>query len=44
MSGDSADYIPIISALLDEAKLRGLDATAKTQLGGVSVVGGIFKF
>ncbi|PYS88981.1 MAG: hypothetical protein DMF64_18935 [Acidobacteria bacterium] len=39
-----ANVSPIISALLDEAKLRGLDATAKTQLGGVSVVGGIFKF
>jgi hypothetical protein len=33
-----------ISGLLLEAVLTGLDATAKTELGGVSVAGGIFKF
>lgn len=35
---------PIICGLLVEAKLRGLDATAKAELGGVSTIGGIFKF
>lgn len=34
----------LIGGFLDEAKLRGLDATAKAELGGVSTVGGIFKF
>lgn len=29
---------------LKEARLRGLDATAKTELGGASRPGGIFKF
>lgn len=33
-----------IAGLLKEAGLRGLDASAKTELGGVSTVGGIFKF
>lgn len=33
-----------IAGLLDESKLRGLDASAKTELGGASVAGGIFKF
>jgi hypothetical protein len=33
-----------IAGFLDESKLRGLDATAKTELGGASVAGGIFKF
>lgn len=33
-----------ISGLLNESALRGLDSTAKTELGGVSVAGGIFKF
>jgi hypothetical protein len=33
-----------IGGLLKESKLRGLDATAKSELGGVSTVGGIFKF
>jgi hypothetical protein len=33
-----------ITGLLKESKLRGLDATAKTELGGVSTVGGVFKF
>jgi hypothetical protein len=33
-----------IAGLLKEAGLRGLDSTAKTELGGVSTVGGIFKF
>lgn len=33
-----------ISGPLKEAKLLDLDATAKAELGGVSTVGGIFKF
>ncbi|MGB8508411.1 MAG: hypothetical protein WCD76_08395 [Pyrinomonadaceae bacterium] len=33
-----------ICGLLKEAKLRGLDSTAKAELGGVSTAGGIFKF
>ncbi|MGH9942945.1 MAG: hypothetical protein ACRD9R_11380 [Pyrinomonadaceae bacterium] len=33
-----------ICGLLDETKLRGLDETAKAELGGVSVAGDIFKF
>lgn len=33
-----------IGGYLKEAKLRGLDATAKAELGGVSTVGGVFKF
>jgi hypothetical protein len=34
----------IIGGLLVEADLSGLDGTAKTELGGVSAVAGIFKF
>ena len=33
-----------VCGLLLESKLRGLDATAKVELGGASVAGGIFKF
>ena len=33
-----------IGGFLKESELRGLDSTAKTELGGVSTVGGIFKF
>lgn len=33
-----------IGGLLKESKLSGLDATAKSELGGVSTVGGTFKF
>lgn len=33
-----------IAGLLKQTGLRGLDSTAKTELGGVSTVGGIFKF
>lgn len=33
----------IIAGLLDESKLRGLDASAITELGGASMAGGIFK-
>lgn len=33
-----------VCGLLVESRLRGLDATAKTELGGASVAGGIFKF
>ena len=32
-----------IGGFLDESKLRGLDASAKTELNGASVAGGIFK-
>ena len=39
-----ANTSTIISGLLVESKLRGLDSTAKAELGGVSTVGGIFKF
>lgn len=34
----------LIGGYLDESKLRGLDASAKAELGGSSVAGGIFKF
>jgi hypothetical protein len=34
----------IVSGKLVEAKLRGLDASAKSELAGASVAGGIFKF
>lgn len=33
-----------IGGFLKQTGLRGLDSTAKTELGGVSTVGGIFKF
>jgi hypothetical protein len=33
-----------IGGYLKQTGLRGLDSTAKTELGGVSTVGGIFKF
>jgi hypothetical protein len=33
-----------IGGPLKEAKLLGLDASAKAELGGVSTIGGIFKF
>jgi hypothetical protein len=37
--------IPVcIGGYLVEANLSGLDSTAKTELGGISTVGGIFKF
>jgi hypothetical protein len=39
-----AGIAAIISGLLVEAKLRGLDSTAKAELGGASVAGGTFKF
>lgn len=34
----------IIGGYLNESKLIGLDASAKSELGGISTVGGIFKF
>jgi hypothetical protein len=34
----------IVSGKLVESKLRGLDASAKSDLAGASVAGGIFKF
>lgn len=37
--------IPVcIGGYLVEANLRGLDSTAKTELGGISTFGGVFKF
>ena len=42
-AGD-ANVAVYISGPLKESKLRGLDATAKAELGGASTVGGIFKF
>ena len=33
-----------IGGYFEEARLRGLDATAKTELGGASAAGGVFKF
>lgn len=37
--------VPVcIGGYLVEANLKGLDSTAKTELGGFSTVGGIFKF
>ncbi|MGA9768273.1 MAG: hypothetical protein WBV94_04480 [Blastocatellia bacterium] len=43
--GTEAVSVPvIIGGYLDESKLRGLDSTAKTELAGASVAGGVFKF
>lgn len=42
-SGDTI-ISAFIAGLLVESSLRGLDSTAKAELGGVSVAGGIFKF
>lgn len=42
-NGDTSTSV-FIGGFLDESKLRGLDATAKTELGGASVAGGVFKF
>lgn len=39
-----ANIAVYITGLLKEAKLIGLDSTAKTELAGSSKVGGIFKF
>ena len=44
---DGAADTPIaafIAGFLKESLLRGLDSTAKIELGGASVAGGIFKF
>lgn len=44
---DGADDTPVdvfIGGFFDEAKLRGLDASAKSELSGASVASGIFKF
>lgn len=44
---DGTEDTPIsvfITGCLDESLLRGLDATAKIELGGASVAGGVFKF
>lgn len=43
--GLTETQIPVfVCGLLVEALLRGLDDTAKQELGGASVAGGIFKF
>ena len=39
-----ASIAVFVSALLVESRLRGLDVSAKAELGGASVAGGIFKF
>ncbi len=50
ISGEASDGVGntltrvCISAFAVEADIIGLDSTAKTELGGVSSVGGIFKF
>lgn len=41
---EDANTSVYIGGLLKEPKLRGLDSTAKTELGGASTVGDIFKF
>jgi hypothetical protein len=41
---EDANATVIIGGYLTESELRGLDSTAKTELGGASVVGGVFKF
>ena len=42
--GTETQIAVFICGLLVESRLRGLDATAKAELGGASVAGGIFKF
>lgn len=42
-SGDTT-VTAIVGGYLKESLLIGLDATAKTELGGISLPGGIFKF
>ena len=42
-SGDTGINV-FVTGLLDESKLRGLDSTAKTDLGGTSRPNGIFSF
>lgn len=42
-SGDT-QIRTFIGGYLDESLINGLDSTAKTELGGISTVGGIFKF
>ncbi|HEX8090886.1 MAG TPA: hypothetical protein VF762_18645 [Blastocatellia bacterium] len=39
-----ANVPALIGGYLNESLLRGLDSTAKAELGGASVAGGIFKF
>jgi hypothetical protein len=39
-----ANVPAMIAGFLVESSLRGLDSTAKTELGGASMAGGIFKF
>lgn len=41
---EDANVSVLIGGYLVESKLRGLDSTAVTELGGKSTVGGIFKF
>jgi hypothetical protein len=43
--GTAETQIPVfVCGLLLESRLRGLDDSAKSELGGASVAGGIFKF
>lgn len=43
--GVGEEQIPVfVCGLLLESRLRGLDDTARAELGGASVAGGIFKF
>jgi hypothetical protein len=42
--GTQAASVPvIIGGYLDESKLRGLDSTAKAEMAGASMAGGVFK-
>lgn len=44
---DGSNDVPvgaIVGGYLNESMLIGLDATAKSELGGISLPGGIFKF
>jgi len=45
VDGDGKTPIGVfVCGVLDEAKLRGLDASAKQEMGGASMVNGAFKF
>jgi hypothetical protein len=39
-----ANVSALIGGYLDESLLRGLDSTARAELGGASAAGGVFKF
>lgn len=43
--GDGVTSVPVfIAGFLKESLLNGLDSTAKTELGGLSTINGVFKF